>query len=153
MVAAEMFQQALGMPAGARGVGRQFRPVAGDVGRVGRLKSGPELRQADLLTYLPLPIPRVAVQFTLQLQAQPQKFLAGQIEPIAPRPGNRLEQEVLEEPALVGAAEADAPGDAAAGIPRQTEGTVPGAKRLVIQYYHAHFSTSIRPSITGPLAR
>ena len=66
-----------------RGVGFQFRPVAGDVGGVGGLESGPQLRQAKLLPHRPLPMPCAAVQFAVQLQAQSQQFGAGKVEAVA----------------------------------------------------------------------
>ena len=90
------------------GVGRQA-VLDGDVGGPclhaesarsdGETDSGAELRQADLFTNLPLVIPRMAIQFTLQPETQSQQFRAGQIEAVAPTPGDRLEPEVLEEPA------------------------------------------------------
>ena len=118
-VTPEVFQQALGQSAGPRRVGGQLRPVPGDSGQVGRAESGPELRQLNPLPHMPLPIPRMAVQFALQLQAQDQHFLAGQVKPVALSPRDRLERQVLEKQALLGAAETDAPGDAAAGVTGQ----------------------------------
>jgi hypothetical protein len=56
----------------------------------------------------------MAIQFTLQPKPQGQQLRAGQIETVAPTPGDRLKPKILEELALIGAAEADAPGDATA---------------------------------------
>ena len=75
----------------------------------------------------------VTVQFTIQLQAQLQEFGTGQIDPVAPCLGDRLEREVFKEPAQLGAADVDTPRYAAGRIPCQSEGTVPSEERLIIR--------------------
>ena len=59
----------------------------------------------------------------------------------------------LQEPAVLGPAPLDAPGDAAAGKPDQPDGVLPVAGGHVMKYYQPSFSISISPSSTGPWAR
>ena len=69
-------------------------------------------------------LPDVTVQFAVQLQSQPQQIGAGRAEPQSRPIGHGLEQEVLEEPALFGPAPLDAPGNAGAGVPGQSDGVL-----------------------------
>ena len=133
VIAAQMFQQALGRSAGTRGVGGQFRPVAGDAGGVRTAGIRPRASAGGAAAARAADDTGVAVQFAIQSEAQGQQFRVGKVEAVAPAARDRLEREVLEEPAMLGAAEADAPGDAAAGITGQPQGAVPRADRLVIQ--------------------
>jgi hypothetical protein len=104
------------------------------------VKSGPELGQADLFARPPLTIPDVAIQFTIQPEAQLQEFAAGLIGPATASRGNRLEPKILEKPALLGAAEANAPRNATGRISRQSESVVSGTNWLVIQYYYCQLA-------------
>ena len=77
----------------------------------------------------------VPVQFTVQLQPQPQQIGAGRAEPQSRPVGHGLEQEVLQEPALFGPAPLDAPGDAGAGVAGQSDGVLPVAGGRVVEHY------------------
>ena len=134
-VTSQTFQQMPRRPPGTQGIGGQFRPIPGDLGSIIRSESGPELRQAYPFANVLLSIPSTAVHFTLQGHAQRKQFGPGEVEAIAASPRNRLERQVLEELAFVGAAETNTPRYAFAGITGQTEGTMPRANLLVIQYY------------------
>jgi hypothetical protein len=136
MVTAQMFQQALRMLASPRRVSLQFRACTGDIGGVAPLEASPEFRQLNMLSHQPLPMPCAAFQFALQLQAQSQQVGVGKVDAIALPASDGLKPKIIAEPAVLGAAEANAPGNAAAGIAGQPEGAASRAKLLVIQYYY-----------------
>jgi hypothetical protein len=83
------------------------------------------------------------------LQAQFQECRIVQVEAVAPSPCHRLKLQVLVEPAVFGSAEADAPGDAAAGITRQSQLAVPRADFLVAEDYHGQVLNLDKPIEKG----
>ena len=105
------------------------RPAASRAGGPGRLAA----EAAGFPQRLPAE-PCAAVKFTFQLQPQSQRLLAGKIQPVALPARNGLEPQVLDEPALVGTAEADSPRDGRSGVSGQPEGTAPVGEGLVVEH-------------------
>lgn len=133
VLAAKVMQQTTTGPARALGVSGQFRPVASDGSGVVRSERSPQLGQAGPIPHLSVAESLAAVQFPLQPKPQAQQFFVGHVEPIAPAAGNRLKEEVFAKAAVLRAAEADAPRDAAAGVTSQPKGAVLRPNQVVVE--------------------
>ena len=155
MIEPQTVQQLSGRSAGSLTVGRQFRAVADDAGGVGLVEILPRPLAVE-----PAPVHghRASARSSspYSRSASVQQFRVVHVEPQPRAAGHRLKQEILDEPALIGAAPADAPGHRLAGKSGQTQGTLPRANLAGIEYYEgqlADFDEAVLDGTVGHVAQ